>query len=180
MISLIEMIPKNLGYPHLVKVNPNTQDISPEEKGFGNHSLVQAALPSLLCAIFNVLHAPGGNAMLLDADSTDWLDTIFGKNKEDFIRRISEYSGSSPESSAQEARHIASEAIRLIRESLAGRRDAASIHSFAAGQKHLVIQYLPASLQMGDLLHDGPLDDQTHKMQGPISNLMHSLETAFD
>jgi hypothetical protein len=39
--------------------------------------------------------------------------------------------------------------------------------------------YLPAALQIGQLLANDDLDDRTHKMEGPISNLMHSFEKRF-
>jgi len=32
---------------------------------------------------------------------------------------------------------------------------------------------------MGDILNDDTLDDRTNKMEGPISNFMHSIENKF-
>jgi hypothetical protein len=43
-------------------------------------------------------------------------------------------------------------------------------------QRHQVLVYLPAPLQLGDLIHDESLDDRTNKMEGPVSNFMHKIE----
>ena len=44
------------------------------------------------------------------------------------------------------------------------------------GQRHNILLYLPAAMQMGDLLNDDTLDDRTNKMEGPISNFVHTIE----
>jgi hypothetical protein len=46
-------------------------------------------------------------------------------------------------------------------------------------QRHHILVYLPASLQLGELLNDSGMDDQTNKMEGPISNLVHNIENKF-
>jgi hypothetical protein len=32
---------------------------------------------------------------------------------------------------------------------------------------------------MGDIVGDESLDDKTNKMEGPVSSLMHKIETSF-
>jgi hypothetical protein len=39
--------------------------------------------------------------------------------------------------------------------------------------------YLPEALHMGDLLHDDTLDDNTNKMEGPVSSLMRNIGSVF-
>ena len=34
-------------------------------------------------------------------------------------------------------------------------------------------------LHMGELLHDNTLDDNTNKMEGPVSSLLKSIGSAF-
>ncbi|MEO7924436.1 MAG: hypothetical protein ABIR30_12220 [Chitinophagaceae bacterium] len=43
-------------------------------------------------------------------------------------------------------------------------------------QRHNILVYLPAALNLGDLLKDESLDDRTNKMEGPVSNFMHKIE----
>ena len=45
-----------------------------------------------------------------------------------------------------------------------------------SGQRHNILVYLPAALQLGDLLNDNAMDDRTNKMEGPVSNFMHNIE----
>ena len=180
MISLIESIQKNLGYQQLLKIDPNTQDIKKTEKAYGTQSLTQAAIPAVLCGIMNQLQTPEGIELILDTESTNWLETIFGKDRDEFLARLEAYSGTAEESTKQETEHIANEAIRVLRESLTDKSTEAEIQTYAAQQKAECLLYLPASLKLGDLLNNNHLDDRTHKMEGPISSLMHIVETSFN
>ena len=38
---------------------------------------------------------------------------------------------------------------------------------------------MPAALNMGELLHDNTLDDNTNKMEGPVSSLIQRIGSAF-
>ena len=49
---------------------------------------------------------------------------------------------------------------------------------FSAHINHILL-YLPAELNMGELLNDTTLDDKTNKMEGPMSSLMQSIGAAF-
>ena len=42
-----------------------------------------------------------------------------------------------------------------------------------------ILQMRPYALKMGELLHDNTLDDNTNKMEGPISSLMQSIGSVF-
>ena len=46
-------------------------------------------------------------------------------------------------------------------------------------QRHEILRYLPGKLKIGDLLNDESLEDNTNKMEGPVSSLMHKIENAF-
>jgi hypothetical protein len=179
MISLITLIQKNLGYQELQKIDPNTQEIKIETSQIGNQSLIQAAVPAVICGLCDCLKSDEGADMILHTESTNWLDSIFGKNKEELTRRISTYSKVPAEGVTQETSHIANEAVRLTREHIGHSNSADSIRLFAKEQQGDAQLYLPAAIQLGDLLKDNQLDDRAHKMEGPISSLMHSFEKQF-
>jgi hypothetical protein len=50
---------------------------------------------------------------------------------------------------------------------------------FFSNQRNNILLYLPAELKMGELLHNDTLDDNTNKMEGPVSSLMQSIGSAF-
>ena len=74
---------------------------------------------------------------------------------------------------------IADEAIKLTHENLPKEATEKDVMKFFSDQVTTFLPYLPANLHMGDALNDTTLDDNTHKMEGPISSLMHSIGNAF-
>jgi hypothetical protein len=178
MTNLVEIIQKNLGYPALFKVDPNTQDIKKEEKSFGTNSLAQAAIPAVLCGLFNYILQPGTEDNRLD-ENGKWLPRIFGNKADEIVDRVATYAGTSSLDTKGEMEHIASEAVRLIKGSIETGGQAATTRDFSVVHKDDALLYLPAALQTGVLLDNNGLDDRTHKMEGPISSLMHRLEKQF-
>ena len=58
-------------------------------------------------------------------------------------------------------------------------QDAKSLINFFTNQRTQILTRLPAALNMGELLQDSTIDDQTNKMEGPMSGLMHGIEKIF-
>jgi hypothetical protein len=179
MINLIELIQKNLGYSELHKIDPNTQDIKTDEKNFGMQTTTQAAIPAIVCGLCYKLGTSQGMERLLSAENKQWMDIIFGKEKDELISSIANYSNIQGIMVEQECDHIANEAVRLLKENLPGTTNPAGTALFLAEQRANALLYLPAALQLGKLLNDNQLDDRTHKMEGPVSSLMHSMEKQF-
>jgi hypothetical protein len=178
MINLIETIQKNLGYTGLYKIDPNTQDIKEEEKSFGTNSLAQAAIPAVLCGLFNYILQPGMDNTTLEENSK-WLPVLFGNKADEIVDRIAAYAGVSALNTRGEMEHIATEAARLIKGSIEANGGSTTIKDFSIAHKDEALLYLPAALQLGELLGNNSLDDRTHKMEGPISSLMHKFEKQF-
>lgn len=179
MFNLVESIQKNLGYAKLYKVDPNTQDIDQKEKSFGNNSLAQAGIPAVLCGLFNYVLRPDGNNISLLPENVKWLPLIFGNRLAEIIERIAAYAGTSVDSAKGELEHMADEAVRLLKENIFIKDDISTLREFSMVHKNDALVYLPGSLRTGEILGNNSLDDHTHKMDGPISGLMHSLEKHF-
>jgi len=180
MISLVEIIRKNLGYNELHKIDPNTQDIRDDMKIHGSDSLAQAAVPAILCGLFNHLQNREAALMILEGDSVNWLSTIFGDKKNELIDRIAIYGKSTPTAAKQEAEHIANEAVRIVRQNIPDPANLNMVQAFVTANKNDTLLYLPAVLGIGDLLNNNNLDDRTNKMEGPVSSFMHKLEKQFN
>ena len=179
-VSLIESIPKNLGYAKLQKIDPNIQDVKDEEKSFGANAIVQAAIPTILLGLCNYMQTDEGADSIIGGDTgTDYLALIFRDKKEPVIRKVASYSGSTYSNTEKEMEHITTEAIRIIRESYPSKANYKEMRASLAEQKQEILSYLPGDLQIGILMRNNTLDDRTHKMEGPISNLMHKIENKF-
>jgi hypothetical protein len=180
MANLIETIRKNLGFNELNKIDPNTQDVQEHQKVHGTDSLAQAAIPAILVGVYNNLQNLETASVILDGDSVNWLSTIFGNKKDQIIDKIATYGQSTPTAAKQEAEHIANEAVRVVRQNIPDHKNFTAVQTFVKENRNDTLKFLPASLQLGDLLNNNNIDDRTNKMEGPVSNFMHKLEKAFN
>lgn len=177
--TLVESIQKNLGYPALHKIDPNTQVVkhpdSASKSDFG-----QAAIPTVLIGLYKYGNTETGSEDILRGNiSTEWLDLFFTDKKNEVIRKVSEYSGISQDVAAQKMEQIAAEAIKIIRENTPDNAAFTNVKSYVAQQRSSILVYLPGELQISTVINDNTLDDRTNKMEGPISNSMHFFEKLF-
>jgi hypothetical protein len=179
-IDLLETVQKNLGYPALQKIDPNTQAVAENENIPGEDMFSQAAIPATLTALYKYVQADAGAAEVLRGDpSTNWADKIFPENKKEVLSTIAAYSKKTDQAVHLKLNEIAAEAVKLTRQQLPANAGIKEIKLFFSNQRNNILLYLPATLNMGSLLHDDTLDDNTNKMEGPISSLMHSIGNAF-
>ena len=178
--NIIESIQKSLGYPELQKIDPNTQEV----KNPGNISpqdyLGQAAIPAVLTGIYKFTRTEEGNAEILKGELKGiLLSLIFGNTKDEVVEKVSRYTGNSVEYTSGRMEDIARGAVTVIREHLKNEPSSASVKDLLTAQRHNILVYLPASLQLGDILKDETLDDRTNKMEGPVSGVMHTIGQVF-
>ncbi|MEJ7675807.1 MAG: hypothetical protein WKF59_24650 [Chitinophagaceae bacterium] len=178
--NLVETIQKNLGFPQLQKIDPNTQEVKKPEEMSAQDYLPQAAIPVVLLGLYKFSRTEEGNIELLKGElQNKLLKTIFGKSTEKIINKVASNTGNTTEFAASKMEVIAWEALSIIRKDLSVQPTDANIKTYLADQRHNLLVHLPASLQIGETLHDDTIDDRTHKMEGPISNHMHWLEKFF-
>lgn len=178
-INILTTIQKNLGYPVLKKIDPNTQEIKVENRNPDINKLGQAAIPSVLAGINNLSKSDEGLADIVNEPTgADWIALIFGENKNAIINNVSQYAMYDMINTETKMNEIAVEAVKLIRENKK-QGDKASVEQFIADQRNNFYPFIPGAIHVGDLLHDNTIDDRTHQMQGPVSSLMHKLESGF-
>jgi hypothetical protein len=178
MNNIVESIQKNLGYPMIYKIDPNVQDVKFQDKTAGTAALAQAAIPSV---IYGVLHHYQYNTDEFNSldKKEKLLPQLFGNKTTELVARIALYAGASPDTAKDEMEHIAAETLRFITESMKGKNEN-ELSIFASNHKNNALMYLPASINIGEIFLDNTIDDRTHKMEGPVSGLMHYFETYFD
>lgn len=180
-INLLETIQKNLGYPALQKIDPNTQEVVINDKTPDEDRFSQGAIPSVLTAFYKYVHSDIGATKFLEEDlHTNWLSEIFPDNEKKVLETISSYSQQSEEESVNKMNAITRETVKVVNENLPANATIKELKLFFNSQQNIILLYLPAALNMGELLNDDTLDDSTNKMEGPISSLMHNIGTAFD
>ncbi len=179
-INLLETVQQNLGYPALQKIDPNTQQVVIDETTADEDKFSQAAIPAVLTGLYEYAQSDEGAEEFLRGDnSSNWVEKIFDDNKKEAIQTISAYAKQSNADPVAKMNAIANEAIKVVKENLPADAGIREVKVFLADQKNNILLYLPAALNMGELLHDNTLDDNTNKMEGPISSMMQSIGAAF-
>ena len=179
-VNLLETVQQNLGYPALQKIDPNTQQVKEDENTPDEHKFSQAAIPAVLTGLYKYVQSDEGAGDVLRGDiSSNWVSKIFDDNRKEAIQTIAAYAKQSNHDPIAKMNAIATEAVKVMKENLVADAGVKEVKLFFNTQKNNILLYLPAALGMGDLLHDATLDDNTNKMEGPISSLMQKLGAAF-
>jgi hypothetical protein len=179
-VNLIKTIQENLGFPPLQKIDPNTEQPATAKEEVVTNKFSQAAIPAVLTGLYRYVQSDEGAAAFLHGDSTtNWVSKIFDDHRKEAIETISAYAQQYNQDPIAKMNAIANEAVKVAKENLAANAGIKEVKLFFSGQKNIILLYLPAELRMGELLHDNTLDDNTNKMEGPISSLMQSIGAAF-
>jgi hypothetical protein len=179
-VNLLETVQQNLGYPALQKIDPNTQQVKEDENTPDEHKFSQAAIPAILTGLYKYVQSDEGAEDVLRGDiSSNWVSKIFDDNRKEAIQTIAAYAKQSNHDPIAKMNAIATEAVKVMKENLVADAGVKEVKLFFNNQKNNILLYLPTALGMGDLLHDAALDDNTNKMEGPISSLMQKLGAAF-
>jgi hypothetical protein len=178
--SLVEFIQKKMGYPVLNKVDPVDHEIKHEDELGPREKLAQAAIPAVLASLYKFSKSEEGRNLLLSSEAREnWLDTILEDKEKRAVDKVARYAGVSAQEAEENMLLIAVEAVHAVRESIIHHPTHEAIQKFMGDQRHSILVYLPAAMQLGSLLEDDSMDDRTNKMEGPVSNLMHSIENKF-
>lgn len=176
--NIIETIQSNLGYPPLQKVDPNSQDAKDKYAHGSPEKLGQAAIPAVLTALYKYTRTERGcQAIVAASGSEDWLSEIYGGNEATAVEKVAQYAGSTTEQAEGHMENIADEAIRVVKSESNLKPE--KVKTYVSSQRHNILQYLPAAMNIGDVLNDETMDDKTNKMEGPVSNFMHKIENTF-
>lgn len=176
--NLIESLQEAAGFEPLQKIDPNTQDADKSKSTQANR-LGQAVIPAVLVGFyeFSRIEEDAQSILHLD-DKTDWMKLLFKENEDSVVKRVAQYAGISIQDASKELRITAQLAAEKIKEHLQEDKHE-NVKEYMTSQRNIILHYLPASLDIGKMLHDDTLDDKTNKMEGPVSNWMHKIEKIF-
>ena len=179
-IHLAETVQQSLGYAPLKKIDPNTQEVTVKDGVPDKHSFAQAAIPSILTAFYKYIQTDEGAASFLQNKyPNEWVDHIFGDQSQEAIASIATYTNELKGDPVLLMNLIAEEVVTEVKKYLQEEADFKDLRLFFSNEKNNILLYLPAELNMGGLLDDETLDDQTNKMEGPISSLIQNIGTVF-
>ena len=179
--NLIKAIQERLGFPHLQKVNPNTQEIESGDIS-ANGKLGQAAIPAVLIGLYKYIETDEGLKTFNESNgSGNWFEKIFDGTSALVIDKVADYSNSPKGEVDKRVHDIADEAVKTVKEQITSNKTATllNVRDYMSSQRADILAHLPAALQTGEILNDDTLDDRTNKMRGPVSSFMHGIENIF-
>jgi hypothetical protein len=178
--NIIETIQKNLRYEPLHKIDPNIQDTKDAYVHSSVEKLGQAAIPAVATALYKFGRSDAGATMLISGgEKSDWLAIIYAGKENQAVEKVAQYAGVTTNQAESHMENIADEAVKITREAIGTAPTIDKVKEYLSSQRHHILVYLPAALQIGDVLNDDSLDDRTNKMEGPVSNFMHKIENVF-
>jgi hypothetical protein len=175
-INIVEAIQARLGTRAINKIDVNATHQSETQKPGSTDHGMQAAAAAVLVALYRFGKSDEGAAILANDSSRNWLQTIFLNKEEVAIDRVSKYADVATDDARNVMTTIADEAVQEVHKNVGNNASPEKIKTYMASQRHNILAYLPAELEMGKLLNDPALDDRTNKMEGPVSSFLHWIE----
>ena len=180
-MNLIEEMQKVSGRSPVEKVDPNTQKTADEISGNEN-LLPQAVIPIALLGLYH-FSRNGDNAWQLvvknSSEYHNWKNKLYGNHSDEVAQHVADYTHTTKEFAGNALDHATNLAVNIINESLGGKATGKSIAHILEDNRSNILTHLPATLQIGSIVGDTTIDDNTNKMDGPMSNLMHLFEKIF-
>lgn len=108
------------------------------------------------------------------------LDKMF-KNKAAALTDIAEFTKKSEKYINTKLEEVAGGYLQVIQQSkyAAAFKKEKSLEDLLSNERHKILPCLPPGLKTGKLFNDETIDDNTNKMEGPVSSLMNKIEDVF-
>ena len=177
-MNIPEQLQQLLNYPVLQVINPNT-GLPDNTAEFD--ALSQSTLITFLAGLYKATRTKEGSFLVQSQESaTDLLSSIFAK-EEDITAKIALFTNQTTANVKVKLNEIAT-GFLSIKEPIGIDTDTSkddNLKTLLTSQRHEILRYLPGNLKIGNLLNDLSLEDNTNKMEGPVSSLMHKIESIF-
>lgn len=178
-MSNVLSIQEQMGFPPLQKVDPNTGDVKDQHQE-GRQRLGQAAIPAALAIVAKYAASDRGLQRLsAGPEESNWLKEILGSGRHAMVRQVAEYAGSDPATASRTVQEAIQLAVHHGAHLTSANEASSAQQTYYASLLTEALSFLPAAVPVGKLMDDDTLDDQTHKMEGPLSNLAHSIGNVF-
>ncbi len=179
--NIVTALQEKMGFAPFEKIDPN----APQGKRElwlakdANH-FTQVAAITVLVGIYEMGSKPAGAASLMNsANSGNILSVIFGDKKSEVVWAVSRYGDENIDTTSDEMSSIAATAITMIKSSVGEKAEDDKVAAFIAAQRHHILVHLPPDLHLGNIVNDNAIDDETNKMEGPVSAMVHFFEDLF-
>ncbi|MEO5983961.1 MAG: hypothetical protein ABIP80_00560 [Ferruginibacter sp.] len=179
-INLLEKTTEALGFAPLQKMDPNTPHFKNNDAPIARQQIAQAVIPAVLAGISQLSKSEEGINKILSGAESGWPEIIFGGHRQEIAGNIAGFAMSDFQTTEQAINEAAVKAVKLIKENITDTTgNNAQLKDFIKSQRDNILPYLPAQLHLGEFLNNSTIDDNTNKMEGPVSSLMHKIQAGF-
>ncbi len=175
-IDVIQEIKNNLGNTEVPKIDPNTQEPIKQEQL--NPNVESAAIPVVLAGFYKNTRSAENAEKIMQQDGTEILNNLFKENTNPVIQAVADYAKSDTGDAKNAMQKTVGAIKKILKENLKD-SNGIEIMNFFTDQRSNILKHLPGELHIGELLNDTTIDDNTNKMEGPMSGLMHGIEKIF-
>ncbi len=178
-INLVEAVQQKLNVGQLQKIDPNTNTLLHSEEASSDNKIYQVAIPAVLTGLYKFTRIDENNQAFVNNENGKSLSTFFGDNTNDVINKVADVSGLLAADTQTKMEEITVASLGVLRENLSENYKDADVKNFLTGQRHTILLYLDPDLKLGSYISDNTIDDSTNKMEGPVTNIMHTIGQIF-
>lgn len=177
-MNLSQDLQEYLNYPILQKMDVTTGQ--PE-----NEELYDVVSQSVLIIFLTGLYKStrtkeNAEEIKKQQNSVELLDKMF-KNKAEVINAIAKFTNKPDNFIYAKLNEVAAGYFHVINQTkyVTELQKENSLEDLLSNERNIILPCLPPDLKTGKLFNDESIDDNTNKMEGPISSLMNKIEGIF-
>ncbi|MDQ6843986.1 MAG: hypothetical protein M3Z92_06490 [Bacteroidota bacterium] len=178
-INIIESVQQKLQVDELQKIDPDTGKAKNDDEYKTGVNFYQVAIPAVLTGLYRFTRTDEKNKDIFNVGTGKLLSLFFGENSANVIAKIAEITHTAIVETRVKMEEIAAVGINVLKENLSDKTANSDVKDFLTSQRHNILVYLDPQLQLGHLIEDDTVDDTTNKMEGPVSDFMHTVGQIF-
>ena len=177
-MNLSQDLQEFLKYPALQKMDATTGQ--PENENLFD-IVSQSVLVIFLTGLYEATRTKE-NALVIQEQKTtkELLDKMF-TNKAAVLIHITEFTKKDGNYINTKLDEVANGYLQVIQQSdyAAALQKEKGLEDLLSSERHTILLFLPPGLKTGELFNHETIDDNTNKMEGPVSTLMNKIGDAF-
>lgn len=142
------------------------------------NALEQAVTVTFLAAVYKSTRLKENAAIIAKKTDAGKLLNLLFDDKFDAYQAIADYSNQPLEPVKLQLTKVAGALINIVQQQPQETRAEYLQSTFTSERDH-ILTLIPSQLKIEKLLNDDTINDNTNKMQGPVSTLMHKIENTF-
>ena len=178
-MNLPQLLQQHLQYPALQTIDATT-GLPENEATFD--SLSQSSLITFLAGLYKATRTKEtANLINRQLNGRDLLNDIF-PTIEEVVNTVAAFCNQPKNVVKEKLLEVSNGYLTYVQQQIPGDAEIQKedyLHNYMSAQRSEILTYIPSGLKLGDLLNDKSLEDNTNKMQGPVSSLMHKIENVF-